>query len=329
MDMLDQNASASNGSTSTDLIVVPEQIAAIVGTEAVKIAQKLLPLNGFGLPEGFYRPDTLMNLLSIEADSDGNINPDILTDPARLQSAYVRLNYTEGFPALPSGRPFWAQLDFESSEAFASFEIYTAQKVRQVYFMPEICKVLAPDLKHLQPQDFLEYFHTNYWHYRSRSYDLFDEAVRRKERHRRAINVQDEHFRIADKLLRQIEPLFEDPEFLGDVSPKVAGDLLSKLVTIQRISIGLPANGPGGSNVDSDGIPKPEDSAPAGAPMEIIMRSISSAQNGDAGQGNQALDSANVERRKILFDKTLNDPATAHLAQELIIRLNTKALKIG
>lgn len=124
-----------------------------------------MPINDFGLPEGFHRSDLLhegvvkrilsqdelhtnpyqqtpqtqptqdqdqaQDQTSASDPSEGLVTdtgPLLILDERLVRQAYVPLDFREGFPTLPnSGQPFWDQLDFESAEAYKAFERYLKQ----------------------------------------------------------------------------------------------------------------------------------------------------------------------------------------------------------
>jgi len=119
----------------------------ITRADIVREASRRVPLNQLGLPEGFHRSDLLHTdcvkkvltqdeLMRSPNDPHIDLSRGILTDEGPLlilderliRLAYVPLDYRENFPTLPnSGQPFWAQLDFEPTEAFKAFEAYLKQ----------------------------------------------------------------------------------------------------------------------------------------------------------------------------------------------------------
>lgn len=111
----------------------------VTRAQIAREATRLVPTNTRGLPEGFYRSDLLNYGCVIDRRSaDEILNPSknkggprvfladdiLILNQSILRAAFVPLSYDEGYPALPDGRPFWAQLEFEPPEVYAAFQMY-------------------------------------------------------------------------------------------------------------------------------------------------------------------------------------------------------------
>ena len=229
------------------------------------------------------------------------------------------LAYVEGFPALPDRNPFWYRLDFEPLEAFQAFEAYLSQGdqgARQLFILGND----DPKLDGFPTTTLLEWFDLYYWEHRSKSFDLFRIAQARKMREQRALTVDDNHYALAAKLMDQLEIYMlpedgEDSEFFDLLTPKSAIDLLKLLTQIQRVSSGLPASGPPGGSPDGSHQP--------GASIEVIMRNVVQGIQPKSGDGSNAvvIDGHEVSQLDAL-ETALQNPETAALAQELVIKLN-------
>lgn len=150
------------------------------------------------------------------------------------------------------------------------------------------------------------------WKSRSRAYDLYREASYRHLKLRRQTTVENEHYLLAQMLMTKLKnKMLDNPSFFDEMSPKVATDLLGKLVAIQRISSGLPAAGP-----------LSQKESPEDVTFEMILRSLGARaakghvfdQNGrEAATGNA-------------LTKVLEDPRAAGMMQEVIIRVSKATL---
>ena len=296
--------------------------------EAVRSAMKLLPRNSFGLPEGIYRSDLIPTTFGEH----------------HLEAAFVPLTYAEGFPTLPNGLPVWAELEFEPQDAYFTFERYLRQPLggngaRQLFVLhqeitqeatksitaAEILKDGAPNLAQLQ-----EFFDLYHWGVRAKAFDLFETAVIRRERMRRALTTEDRHFVVAQRLLDtvmgkmgidpntlQMDLLSEQAiEFWSDVTPKVAIDLLDRLTKLQRVSVGLPAGGPANQGGGSSNTPD----ANSSMDLEVILRGIASGSAPVLDDRQQGVNKADLV-------ELLADPKSASLAQELVLRVHTNPNK--
>lgn len=260
-----------------------------------------IPTNEFGLPVGIYR----MDLLPEEPSKE------------ELRNAFVPLSYHEGFPSLPTGDPLWACLPHEPPEAFQLFDAYlrlpsVVSGVRSVHTLRARATELAIPQHLVEGEKVFLYYFGYFWDFRVRAYDLWMEASRRKTQERRAIETLDTHYFQADTLLKRLMKYLEDEEEFWDLmTPKVAIDFFNKLITVQRISAGLSAAGSGvrgqGNLVGSN--------EGEGTSVEILFRNLAQ-QNADARDG------VTIDQSTEAMQQVLDDPATAQLAQELIIKLN-------
>lgn len=276
---------------------------------------KGLPLNEFDLPLFVYRPDMLDHNSLRETlravhntssagltDATGSttttihIHPigrasDVTQAQSMLDSATIPLTYYEGFPVTPSGLPFWEKLTYEPKEAYNAFIDYLEMGgARQLYLL------VAYDLGELK-----DWFHSFYWGYRVRSFDLFKLANAQKIKLQRMLQTEDSHFMMAEKLIKGVMNHLNTDNNLQskieelDLDKLVA--VLDKLVKVQRISVGLAANG----GNDPDMKPRRDPS------VSIVMQQITN----DGSQRKADADD---------FDLLQDDPESIELAQELIIK---------
>ena len=287
------------------------------------------PSHGFNDSEGESFSTELSDAGSVE---NGQHSPNARLPERRtledklLRAAFLPLSYVEGFPAQSDGRPFWHRFDFEPADAHEAFQVYLAQGshgARQLFLLPETLKATGmngstPDTAMLQ-----ESFYLYYWEMRSKAYDLFRVAEARKIRESRAFETENGQYILAGRLQSMIEaymlPDPDDPDAESDffemLTPKAATDLLKLSLQLSRINAGLPANGPAESNgADSN--------SPPGASLEVILRNVSRQINPASTQIEESPSSAPA--RAVALEEALQDPQTAELAQELIIRINQK-----
>ena len=251
---------------------------------------------------------------------------------SQLACAFYPLCYAEGFPAQEDGRPFWGQLEFEPDEPFEAFEAYLAQGqlgVRQLFLLASTQDALTgrscfpahadnqtnqtnqPDSisTSMRLQALQEYFHLYYWEWRVKAFDMFNTIAKKQQRLARAMQVEDDHYLVAERLNSiALSYIDDDPdsEFMQLMTPRVALEMLKSGTVLQRISAGLPANGPSpNQKADPNGV---------GASIEVQLRTIAQ-QNGVTEQASH--DNTSTLR------EVLQSPETAALAQELIIKMST------
>lgn len=264
-----------------------------------------LSLNELGLPNYIYRSDLIPSTLF-----DSDVSEEERLDV--LQAASFDLDYTEGYPCQQDGTPLWSQLAFEPTKAYTVFLEYLGAVRREdsegrlvspVRTFFNTSKVL--NIPEAQLRD-LSYMY--YWPARAKAYDLFMLANFQKQRETRALFIEDEHYRIARTWMKKAETrlseIFDDEDLLFDMKPKEVFNMLKELMVIQRISAGLPANGP------ADGM--------AGAPGAGLQKAIRTIAE-QAGEEAKVQDS-----QKRTVQDMLEDPASIAMLQDLIIRANSK-----
>jgi hypothetical protein len=229
--------------------------------DVVREASRRVPLNGLSLPEGFHKSDLLSTHVikkivprsELLRSSDGEIDfsegqytdegPLLVLDERQVRAAYVPLDYHEGFPTLPQGTPFWAQLPFEPTTAFKTFETYLkqgtddgARRLFSLACIPDIqARCLGPipsanrnipnghsgqDVDKINQEDqqyerekaranetnkTLKEWHTiYYWGARARAYDLFYLDGIRQSQGMMALSLQNRHYMDAQNLYNQV-----------------------------------------------------------------------------------------------------------------------------
>lgn len=282
-----------------------------------------IPANEFGMVDHIYRADYLMPALSAHSADDG----------IRIQErAKVPLYYADGFPTTRSGSLFWDRLDHEGSADFMLFQKYLEMSGTYGYrsihvlakelasthtrrtspppeniFLIDVeaakSEVDQADAQLSATQDHLRTLYVlNFWKERATAYDLVGYAAARRIREQRALALEDSQFiklsKFADRVFKRIEGFTE--EDFESVDPLTATKILKDLVGLQRISVGLPANGPA-----SEHLPGQKDSD-ASTSVEDHLRVVAKKK----------LATTTQDTAELLADET-----TTALAQELTMRL--------
>jgi len=283
-----------------------------VGTHADLIAQLTLaiPLNEYELPPFVYRADMLDMAYVLDTIRAylGQKNPSTTSTssfPARsagpeemqalqqhLDAATVALNYSEGYPQLGNGQPFWAKLEFESNEAYAMFLDYVAlEGIRQL-----------ESLRSYNPRDCRENYALHFWYFRAKAFDLFKVADHQRKRLTRMLKSEDDHYTKAEAILKKVVGYLDAVDLEDEASsmdPSKAVAMMEKLVKISRISIGLPANGESKESAGRRTI----------SPTRVLIDEINQAGSRKAESAEDGFD--------LLLDE---DDDLVDMAQDLIIR---------
>jgi len=229
-------------------------------------------------------------------------------DPMQFRHAFVPIVFTEGIPAFPDGRPIWLRADYESEDVHRLFEQYLLMGqagVRQLFLLEEVGPYTQAEL-----QDF---FFLYSWVPRLKAHDIFRVAEFRKIQANRAIDLEDDHYLKAQRLFDKAMVYMESEQFLGELTPKTAIDLMKTVVQITRMSVGLPPNAARGSTA-SNGSGGNSDRTE----LEAILRTF-----GTHGEESASTIVGSREDGSTVHGDILADPEATHLAQELIIRLNS------
>lgn len=270
---------------------------------------QMLPLNEFGLPDYIYRPDLLdhrhlselMRKFHFGKRSlidQSTINNNALQErragskeiQSMLDAASIALDYSRGYPVLPSGQLLWRKLDFEDDKCYSMFESFLLLGGER-----QISDLFAYELDELK-----EISHLFYWNIRAKAFDLYQIAHHQKVKMQRLLTVEDNHYEIANKLLARVSSYLNDCDMNDEtLTPEKGINMLEKLVKIQRISVGLPANGESKENND--------DSRRSVKPFNVIMQQIT--QN--SGERREQTDN---------FDELMDDPKLLEAAQEIILK---------
>ncbi len=237
-----------------------------------------------------------------------------------LDSAFVPLSYDEGYPALPDGQPFWNQLNFESDEAFQRFCEYVELGKKEFRILPNIAKGPA-DL-----QSLIQYSSFYYWPHRSRCYDLFFAASKKREREFLIYDLELSHLKEAQTLRKKITEYMETTEFMDMMTPMVAVNLLKLTWQMERASAGLPANGPSNGGFGNKG--KGEGELPESSSLELVMRTMINKERAimpdQADKGKTINPDGTIsDPARDFHDKLLQSPDIAVLAQELIFKITS------
>jgi len=274
-------------------------------TIMAKLTQTL-SLNDLGLPDFIYRTDCIP-VHFYEEDT---------TEAERisiLQAASLPLEYFEGYPTQSNGSAFWSKMEFEPQEAYHAFNTYLGI----VEISDDSGSLVAPvrtfgavaAATRLSESDLKDLANMFYWKFRAKAYDMFMVASFSKQKERRSLILEDNHFKVAnrwiDKLEKKAEEMFNDEDAMEDLKPKEVLSLMLDFAKYQRVTVGLPANG---GQQTKDDVPK-------NASLEVSMRTVAK----QAGE-----ESKTIEMDSQGIEQLLDDPESAQQMQELIIKANTR-----
>jgi hypothetical protein len=243
-----------------------------------------------------------------------------------LRAAFVPLDYLDGSPITPDGFPFWEQLSFEAHEQFLAFSIYLEQgsmgarqihKIidnpgyRQIKQLPT--GILPKEVQKELVAELMDWYVVYYWGARSRAYDIFFHAHQRKSRQMQAMSIENSHLNQANRLYQKLDIYLHSDLFWQNLNPRTAIETLKMVVQMQRISVGLNANGP--STAGATGAKAANHAGLDGSEsMETIVRKLASGALIDQQTGSPT--GMDDEVRKIM----LESPESAELFQTLIVR---------
>lgn len=194
---------------------------------------KLVPQTDTDLPLFIYRVDIIpfdrvRDILLREEESLGARGREL---EELFGPAIVQLKYDEGFPTMPSGNPIWEKFDFETNEAYSQFATYISDGPTRALY-----KLISYD-----PLEVIENSKRYYWTTRIRAFDVYRVAYHEKIRLHRALEAEDSHYLMADRMLKKLNLVFDETtvQDLKDLGVDKAVAVAEKLVKIQRDSVGL------------------------------------------------------------------------------------------
>lgn len=268
-----------------------------------------IQMNDFGTPDYIFRSDLIPGDLF---QYDHVERSDI------LNAATIPISFEYGYPSTLDAKPFWEQLPGEPQNAYDAFVL--------ALDLPEISKnehpvrmlpLIAPMLK-LELSQVSEYSHVYYWGPRFRAYDLYLAACHRKQREQRIMSIEGKHFTQAERYLSKLDRIVEakldrtiaaivddDSMEMDDLKLKDLVDMVEKLTRIQRISVGLPANG--------------NDTSPArdvGGRMQTVEDSVKEIAAYSAP-------AKKTDTRSVDMDRLLANPEDLANMQDLLIKAHS------
>lgn len=262
-------------------------------TEVMEQLNSLIPLNKYGLPDYVYRADLIDHGLMLDAMRRLHADPSkqvAVEVQDMLNAAVEHLDYSEAYPSF-EGTPFWKQLSYEPTDAHVALQTYIGLTgVRQ------LSELIAFDQAALR-----EWFYLYMWDFRAKSFDLYKIAHHQRRRIMRALAVEDDHYTMAERLIKGILAKIEQKgsEWLDITEPHQMVNMLEKLAKIQRLSVGLSAMSAQEETIK--------------APSTATLMELA------AGPQSETKDNSNAVTEKIL-----DNPDAIAAAEDLILELNGK-----
>lgn len=252
----------------------------------------LLPLNKYGLPDYIYRADMIDHAMMLSAMQELKEDPrkEVATKvQSMLQSALVYLDFSEGFPKFEE-EPLWKRLPYEPELAFQAFMAYIQlEGVRDLN-----------DLVGYKPADLMIWYHTYLWAHRVKAYDMYLIVHHQRLKLRRALGMEDNHYQVAGEMIQTVLGKIRQggDDFWAQLKPLQAATILDRMVKVQRMSVGLSAQG--GSSVDQ---------MPLIPTVQSMMEQVS-----------EATESKDAEV-KTVSDEIMESPEALEHAQDLLLTM--------
>jgi hypothetical protein len=214
--------------------------------DVFRILNQSIPQNQFHLPDHIYRADLVPEDVLNYSPKDRLLV---------LDSASLLISFDHGYPAVNGSAPMWEQMTGEPEDAYACYTAYLELPEKSNSDNPIRMLPMISTLTKIPLSTIVDWCHMFYWHWRSRAYDLFLVACHRQQRTQRMMSIEGAHFKFAEDMLakvikvashkldRDIKRLGEDNDADTEDKTKDLVDMAVKLVQVQRISVGLPANG--------------------------------------------------------------------------------------
>lgn len=270
------------------------------------------PTNQYRLPEGYYRCDLITPSESGQGSTSGLVSN---------SKAYVVLDYSEGYPVVPGGAPFWYQLPHEGILEFEVFQYYLAlpkikESTRVLYDLPE---VVPQETLQSTPYTLNELKILYYWEPRARAYDAYDTMVRRRQRSALANVSEDRHYYISEILLKKVVSFVNSDAFLEGMNTKTALEGLKLGTALQRQSLGLAPNAVSERSPQLD--------MQVEYHRTLMPEAASNDFHGNTKEETIVLsDGTEVVRGtpKTKISELLSNPEDLRLAERLVIKMNQK-----
>lgn len=289
------------------MYAVPEsEIRQLNKGDIFKALSRKLQVNEYGLPSFMFRSDLIpADIFSLTREERH----------MRLEAATVPITWDYGYPAIDDTTPMWERLDWEPAHLFDAFLRYlelpkASEGDNPVRMLPLLSQALGIPVKELADAS-----NTYYWAIRFRAYDLYLIACHQKQREQRIMTIEGKHFTMAENYLKKIDTILgkrldrdlqelqdQDSSVHDDLKLKDLVDIIQKLTTIQRIAVGIPANGVDQSETFQVGR--------RNQTTEDAFKEI-------ASHGSPAKKS---DSRSASMDQLLSNPDDLAAAQDLIIR---------
>lgn len=255
--------------------------------DVFRILSNQITLNQYHLPDHIYRVDLIPeDILDSHKYSQQEKN-------LILDSAALPLSFEHGYPSINETQPLWEQLPAESPDAYEAYLMFLELPQKSQHENPIRMLPMISTLTDTPIQTVTEWCHLYYWHWRARAYDLFLTVCHRKQREQRIMSIEGKHFSMAEALLQKATDLVtlkidqelkafgEDSDAQTETKVKDLISTIKDLVSVQRISVGLPATGPLQAQIKLDG---PRNTTPEDTYKAIATEGAGSQQQSQRPQ---------------------------------------------
>jgi hypothetical protein len=274
--------------------------------EVFRVLNSKISLNGYRLPDHIYRADLIPEDVLEFSPKDRQLH---------LDAASMIVSFEHGYPAINQNQPMWEQLPSETDDAYGAYLAFLELPEKSNSDNPIRLLPIISTLTKRSLSEITDWCHMFYWHWRARAYDLFLVACHRKQREQRIMSIEGQHFKMAENMLNKVINIatrkldkeivdLEDPDVDTETKLKDLVDMSMKLVQIQRISVGLSANGNDKLTLEMNG--------PRHSTAAETFKHIAVEGSGDDGPS----------QRSAEMDALLDSPEELSTIQELMIKLH-------